>query len=177
MPRKRGKQNPSIEPGKITAATAIVWQQIQLRRVPRVVNALACWGITRDTKRQGLRRVGREAYCIRLLIERRKRRRGSNPLPAAKQCSYCSRESGKACNGCAPNVRTYQTSGDCAGARLDHLVTEVRHLGRVPNKVLKMDDFDLDALDIESAEAKAAQVADRKPEVEDDESDCEGCKI
>lgn len=41
-----------------------------------------------------------------------------------------------------------------------------------------MGDFDLDHLvDIEEAERKAAEVADRKPEFEDDEGDCEGCKI
>lgn len=40
-----------------------------------------------------------------------------------------------------------------------------------------MDDFDLDYLDLDSAEKNAAEVADRKPEIEDDEGDCEGCKI
>ena len=40
-----------------------------------------------------------------------------------------------------------------------------------------MDDFDLMHLDTEEAERKAAEVADRKPEVEDCEGDCEGCKI
>lgn len=40
-----------------------------------------------------------------------------------------------------------------------------------------MDDFNLDHLDTEEAERKATEVADREPEVEDDEGDCEGCKI
>lgn len=40
-----------------------------------------------------------------------------------------------------------------------------------------MDDLDLSRLDTEEAERKAAEVAERKPEVDEGESDCEGCKI
>lgn len=47
----------------------------------------------------------------------------------------------------------------------------MRHAGE------KMDDLNLDSLDLESAEAKAKEVADRKPDIDDDEQDCEGCKI
>jgi len=40
-----------------------------------------------------------------------------------------------------------------------------------------MDEFDLDDAALEAAERKATEVADRAPEIDDSESECEGCKI
>ena len=41
-----------------------------------------------------------------------------------------------------------------------------------------MDDFDLDQLaGLEEAERKARETADKLPEIAEDESDCDGCKI
>lgn len=40
-----------------------------------------------------------------------------------------------------------------------------------------MDDFDLDDAALEAAEKKASEVADRAPEIDEGEADCEGCKI
>ncbi|WP_260467605.1 hypothetical protein [Pantoea dispersa] len=41
-----------------------------------------------------------------------------------------------------------------------------------------MDDFNLDHLgDLEAAEQKAKEAAERQPDIDEGEADCEGCKI
>lgn len=40
-----------------------------------------------------------------------------------------------------------------------------------------MDDFDLDDLDFDAAEKRAGEVAERAPEVEEGDAECESCKI
>lgn len=41
-----------------------------------------------------------------------------------------------------------------------------------------MDDFDLDFIgDLEAAEKRAKETAERQPDIDEGEADCEGCKI
>lgn len=40
-----------------------------------------------------------------------------------------------------------------------------------------MSEFDLDFLDLDSAEARAKELAESQPEIEDGEAECDSCKI